>query len=449
MDKTKDNTPPATLVVKPDEEFDPKDLAKKIRERVRQKMESGFYDPDEIDRVNKFRPPIPREAEDLNRRLLGVMNSNWDAAGPLDFSTHRAGLGAKAAVLFKKFYQKFIHRFVKMSLVRQSHFNMAAKTALEEGFHLRARYLTLSEQARGLEKEATEANRRSKELEERVRFLENSLKDLDRQGIFMKNRIAKILDSVAGVVPGQPLPPDTAKALAKERSQLDSHDYTLFENIHRGSREEIKNKLGVYAQWFADAGDVLDIGCGRGELLELFRERGVAARGIDINPDMVTECRARGYEAQEADALAYLESLPDNSLGGITAIQFVEHLTTEQIARFFTLALEKLKKGGLIATETVNAKCLTTFSGAFYLDMSHVKPVHPEALKFLVERTGFEEARIEYLNPYPDHMKLNALDGAAFEGGPSAQIMPQFNANVMKLNDILYGATDYAVVGRK
>lgn len=436
-------------MVKPEEEFDPKELAAKIRERVAQKMESGFYDPDEIDRVGKFRPPMPKEAEEFQRRLMENMNANWDLAGPLDFSTHRAGLGAKLAVLFKKFYQKFVHRFVKISLTRQSHFNMAAKTALEEGFYLRARYVTLSEQSRQLEKEATEANLRSKELEEKVRLLEKSMKDLDRQSIFMKTRLSKILDTVSDVKPGEPVPAEKAQKIAKQVSQLSSHDYTLFENLHRGSREEIKKKLEVYVEWFSGASDVLDIGCGRGELLELFTERGIGASGLDINPDMVTECRARGYEAKEADAIAYLESLPDNSLGGITAIQFVEHLSTEQISRFFTLAIAKLKKDAIIATETVNAKCLTTFSGAFYLDMSHEKPVHPEALKFLAERTGYSDVRIEYLNPYPERMRLHPLKGDAFEGGPAADIMPQFNANVMKLNDILYGATDYAVVARK
>ncbi|MDH4184892.1 MAG: methyltransferase domain-containing protein [Nitrospinota bacterium] len=449
MEKAVEETGNKALVIQPEEEFDPAELAKKIRERVAQKMESGFYDQDEIDRVSKYRPPMPQEAVEFQRLLMENMNANWDVAGPLDFSTHRAGLGAKAAVLFKKFYQKFIHRFIKISLARQSHFNMAAKTALEEGFYLRARYITMSEKSRDLEREATEANKRSKELEERVRFLEKSLKDLDRQGIFLKNRIGKILDSVSSAAPGAPLPAETVRSLGKERSMLGSHDYTLFENIHRGSREEIKNKLNIYAGWFAGAKDVLDIGCGRGELLELFHERGISAKGMDYNPDMVTECRARGFDVAEADALAYLEALPDNSLGGITAIQFVEHLTTDQIARFFQLALEKLQKGAMIAAETVNARCLTTFSGAFYLDMSHVKPVHPEALKFLVERTGFSETRIEYLNPYPEHMRLHPLKGEAFEGGAAADIMPQFNANVMKLNDILYSATDYAVVARK
>ncbi|MDH4185144.1 MAG: hypothetical protein OEV92_13030, partial [Nitrospinota bacterium] len=202
MEKAVEETGNKALVIQPEEEFDPAELAKKIRERVAQKMESGFYDQDEIDRVSKYRPPMPQEAVEFQRLLMENMNANWDVAGPLDFSTHRAGLGAKAAVLFKKFYQKFIHRFIKISLARQSHFNMAAKTALEEGFYLRARYITLSEKSRDLEREATEANKRSKELEERVRFLEKSLKDLDRQGIFLKNRIGKILDSVSSAAPG-------------------------------------------------------------------------------------------------------------------------------------------------------------------------------------------------------------------------------------------------------
>jgi O-antigen chain-terminating methyltransferase len=119
------------------------------------------------------------------------------------------------------------------------------------------------------------------------------------------------------------------------------------------------------------------------------------------------------------------------------------------MVEFFTLAYDKLAAGGQIAAETINPTCLTTFSGAFYLDMSHTKPVHPLALQFMLERIGFSEVRIEYLNPYPADIRLNTLPYNDTLASFEASFIVEYNRNVEKLNNVLFTHGDFAVVAKK
>jgi hypothetical protein len=114
--------------------------------------------------------------------------------------------------------------------------------------------------------------------------------------------------------PGQPVP------------SLDSYKYLAFEDRFRGSRDDIRERIRPYVALFAGRHDVLDVGCGRGEFLDLLREAGIASRGLDMNHEMVEVCRERGLEVYEGDMVGYLESLADGSLGGLIAVQVVEHL---------------------------------------------------------------------------------------------------------------------------
>ena len=438
-------------------DFDADALCERIRKRVREKMESGFYDLNEVDWVSKFKPALPGKDE-TGKHIADALNANWDVLQPIDMGTHRPGLSGKITQLVKKFYQKFVHRFIRFSLARQARFNEAVKTAIEEVYNLRERHIFISHRlaniderlsaldktTSGVKKDVADVEENVKSLEIAMRRLSESLRDVDKQGIFLKQSVADALEELSGK-------PDCAIAdvAQAERDKLDSFDYTLFENIHRGSREEIKQRQKVYLDWFAEKKNVLDIGCGRGELLELFKENGVPALGVDINGAMVRDCVKRGLKAVEADAISYLASAAPASFDGISAVQFVEHLPVEVMARFFRNAYDKLEKGGVVAVETINAACLTTFCSAFYLDLSHVKPIHPLALQFLLERIGFDEVKIEYLNPCPDHIRLTPLAESSFSGQPWENLGSEYNQSVMKLNNVLYSHTDYAVVAVK
>jgi len=242
--------------------------------------------------------------------------------------------------------------------------------------------------------------------------------------------------------PNSQFPKPKAQSLT---SPLDSYKYVGFENEFRGSQEAIRARLESYLPIFEGASDVLDVGCGRGEFLDLLKARGVSARGLDLNHEMVEVCRARGLDVTEADVVSYLDDVPDASLGGLFAAQVVEHLQPEYLLRVLDLAFHKLRPGSPIVLETLNPACWTAFFDSFIRDITHVWPLHPETLRYLVLASGFTGARIEYRSPVPPQDKLQgvgAADGAA-------DLVETFNANVDKLNARMFTYLDYAIIGTK
>jgi SAM-dependent methyltransferase len=237
---------------------------------------------------------------------------------------------------------------------------------------------------------------------------------------------------------------------------LDAYKYVGFEDQFRGSQDTIRARLESYLPYFDSASDVLDVGCGRGEFLDLLKARGISARGLDLNHEMVEVCRARGLDVAESDAVSYLETLPDASLGGLIAVQVVEHLQPGYLLRFLELAFHKLRPGAPIVLETLNPACWTAFFDSFIRDITHVWPLHPDTLRYLVVASGFSSARIEYRSPVPPEDRLQPiarLRGELASAGQSgndaveADLVETFNANVEKLNARMFTFLDYAIVG--
>jgi O-antigen chain-terminating methyltransferase len=192
--------------------------------------------------------------------------------------------------------------------------------------------------------------------------------------------------------------PDRARASGEGPEP--EFDYFCFEERFRGTTEEIKERQRAYLPYVQGCGNVLDVGCGRGEFLELLRETGIPARGIDTNLDMVLYCRERDLDVTQTDALSYLGSLPDGSLGGIFCAQVIEHLDFQTLMNLVTLGHQKLLPEAPIILETLNPQSVDAMN-AFYLDPSHVKPIHPEMVRFLLESTGFRDVQIRYSGPDP------------------------------------------------
>ena len=221
-----------------------------------------------------------------------------------------------------------------------------------------------------------------------------------------------------------------------------------FEDLFRGTSDEITARQRDYAERFAGASDVLDLGCGRGEFLTLLRDRGIPARGIDANPEMAEVCRASGLDVRHGDALTYLVSLPDDSLGGLVALQVVEHLEPEYLVRLVETAHAKLRPGSLIVLETINAACWVAFFESYIRDITHVRPLHPDTLKFLVVAAGFEHVDVHFRAPIAETGRLQPVATADLTG-PSAEIARVINRNVERLNERLFTYLDYAVIGSK
>jgi SAM-dependent methyltransferase len=222
-------------------------------------------------------------------------------------------------------------------------------------------------------------------------------------------------------------------------------DYFGFEERFRGSEADIKERQSVYVEYFKGLDQVLDIGCGRGEFLELLTAAGIKAKGVDLDLDMVLYCQEKELDVIRGDIYAYLESLADESLGGLFAAQLVEHLEPSRVIELVNLAHRKLQSEGILIFETPNPVCLTVFARSFYMDFTHIRPVHPEAMKFLLESAGFQNVQVKFSSPVEASIRIPPLSGVAGD----AKASEEFNRGIERLNELLYGFQDYAVIGRK
>jgi SAM-dependent methyltransferase len=157
----------------------------------------------------------------------------------------------------------------------------------------------------------------------------------------------------------------------------------------RGSEDRVRERQRAYLEVLEGHGPVLDVGCGRGELLDLLRERGVDGAGVDSDPGMVARCHAKGHrEVTLADANEHLEQLAPGSLGAVFSAQFVEHLPQPALMRFLDLSHSRLRPGGVFVAETVNPHAPHALK-CFWVDPTHRHPLFPEALLVLCRMTGF------------------------------------------------------------
>ncbi len=243
------------------------------------------------------------------------------------------------------------------------------------------------------------------------------------------------LKSLAGTAPEQV----EAAVSLQEDAVLDAY-YVAFEDACRGTRREIKQGLTHYLPVFADLREqqslanlpVVDLGCGRGEWLELMREQGWQGQGIDLNPVMVEVCGEFGLTAQCLDALTYLKSLPESSVAAITGFHIIEHLPFAVLHGLFTEATRVVKAGGVILFETPNPENVLVGSHTFYHDFSHRNPVTPSAITFMAQYFGFVEVEIIRSHPYPAEAKVPGND-------PLTE----------RVNGHLCGPQDYALLARK
>jgi 2-polyprenyl-3-methyl-5-hydroxy-6-metoxy-1,4-benzoquinol methylase len=242
------------------------------------------------------------------------------------------------------------------------------------------------------------------------------------------------------------------RSAGQRSSQVERElNYVEFENRFRGSREEVGRRQAVYVPLFKDApGRVVDLGCGRGEFLEQLRQAGVEAYGVDQSADMVRVCGEHDLEARQGDVLAHLASLAEGSLGGVFCAQVLEHLDPAGVIRFFELAAAAIAPGGVLAVETLNPRSLAIFRNALYVDLGHTRPLHPMTLAFLAESAGFRQVGVRYLSPVPDQERLRQLPADAAPADPAlASLLEVANANFQRLDEVLFGPQDFAVIARR
>jgi SAM-dependent methyltransferase len=218
-----------------------------------------------------------------------------------------------------------------------------------------------------------------------------------------------------------------------------------FEDNFRGSRELIKERQRLYLPYFRDSWNVFDVGCGRGEFLELLREIGSDGWGVEINPYLVAFCRKQGLRVIEDDALSHLRSLKDGSLDGVFCAQVLEHLSVTERSEILRQAHAKLKPTGVLVAETVNPNCLSVFSDSFYMDPTHVVPIPSDLLVFELEALKFDQVQVLFSSPVPEERRLPALPSLT----GAEELAGALGRWRERLNGLLFGDRDYAVIARK
>lgn len=261
----------------------------------------------------------------------------------------------------------------------------------------------------------------------------------------LKREVVRLGEAGIPASAAAPATPRESTRASGQRDNLDGHKYLGFEDHFRGSQEDIRGRVSEYLPIFRDAHDVVDLGCGRGEFLALLRDNGIAARGVDINEAMVEVCRGQGFDVTRTDALSYLEAQPDDSIGGLFAAQVVEHLEPQYLNALLDVSFDKLRPGAPIVLETINPACWFAFFESYIRDITHVRPLHPDTLKFLLIASGFQHVDIRYRSPYPEHEKLQPIG----PNGSLGDVVETLNANVERINRLLFTWLDYAAIGRR
>ena len=359
---------------------------------------AGISSPEEIDVAALF----DRLREELRRGAAAGASPNAELAANRALAERfwpvtaerEAGGGIKGIV--KRVLRKLMRWYVEPLAADQRVFNDSVLKLVD----------ALSERA-----DASAAGR--EQAERLVRELEERLTRLERR-------------ASSG---GTPVPP----TVATQPAAATVPDYFAFESRMRGSVEAIRERQRRYVDDFRGRAPVLDIGCGRGELLALLREAGVEARGIDADADMVTYARGEGLDVEQADLIEHLDRVRERSLGGIFMGQVVEHLPAATLVRALTLAAAKLRPGGMLVAETINPLSPLALRN-YFADLTHAQPLVPETLELLARQAGFAETELRFLNE-PAERLTEPED-------------PVIAANVRRLNDLLFAPLDYALVAR-
>jgi SAM-dependent methyltransferase len=275
----------------------------------------------------------------------------------------------------------------------------------------------------------------------------------------LRAEVAEVRSSMASVQAQQDLVFRTARealaaqglstgALTELSRELSTGFEQLYEDLEdqfRGTRDQVQDKLRPYLADISAtpaSGPVIDVGCGRGEWLELLAAEGIEAYGVDVNAVVVDRCVAQGLDVRLADALDHLREIPEGSARAVTSFHVAEHLSLSTLVGLVDAALVALQPGGVLVFETPNPTNVNVGAASFYLDPTHLKPLHPQFLQFLVSQRGFASAEVRYLNP--EDVPALTIDDLAPNGE-----LARSQELVDRINWALSGPLDYSVVAHK
>jgi SAM-dependent methyltransferase len=266
------------------------------------------------------------------------------------------------------------------------------------------------------------------------------------------DRLAEELEETGSLVErflrGEPLPAPVAPDVVNARISAGLAEVQpLLLEAFRGSEEEIHHRMDLYLPDLRAAPPVLDLGCGRGELLLMLREAGVEATGIDGDPALAAAARRRGLDVVEGDVLDVLRTFGDDSRGAVTAFHLFEHLPPAILAAVLAEARRVLRQGGLLIAECPNPHALRVGAALFWQDPTHHRPLLPETLEVFLRAAGFEITRSETLHPFPADQLLMDDEGgtAALTDADMTTLAERVDRLRRRLDELLNGPRDFAV----
>jgi SAM-dependent methyltransferase len=362
----------------------------------------------------------------------------WDGDRRFPIRSHRGPWG-RLIVAVKRLLRPWVSAPQADLWERQRIFNLVLLEYLQRGDEVR-RHVLVDHEARFAHLEAVWREGLAEIMEHNDALFARADQKLDR----LRRETRRLWSSLSAALATV----ESEGGVAELGAARGAHAYLEFEDRFRGAPEEIARRMAPYVDLLRGRGAVLDLGCGRGEALEILRRAGVEARGVDASRAMVEQCREKGLSVEEGDLLAALARVAPASLGGIVSIHVIEHLPPDAVDRLVRLAWRALAPGGRLILETPNPLSLVVAARNFWIDPTHLRPVHPETLAHLVRSAGFDPVERLELRPFPASARLPelSLDGLAPELRKLAHEM-----NLLRdgLDELLFGAQDYAVVGTR
>jgi O-antigen chain-terminating methyltransferase len=363
----------------------------------------------------------------------------WSGDHEFPISSHRGPLG-RLLVAFKRLFRPLAKIPQNDLWDRQRTFNLILLEHLERLEAARADHQRRIEYQEGLDSEGIHEIMRHNDA-----LFARADQKLDRYRREARDLLGSLGAALAMVRSGEEPAVETIARAHEE------HGYLELERRYRGTEEEIRERIAAYLPYLVGlpaGAPVLDLGCGRGEALALLRDHGVAARGVDSSARMVQLCRDRGLEAVEGDLFETLAGVPEGSLGGVVSFHVIEHLPAGALDRLVRLAYRALRSGGVLILETPNPLSVVVAARNFWLDPTHVRPVHPESLKLMYELAGFDPVERLDLRPFLAGDRLPEIDLAKLPP-EQRQLADQVNRLRDRLDELLFGYQDFGMVGKK
>lgn len=280
------------------------------------------------------------------------------------------------------------------------------------------------------------------------------VEDLERE----RNKIVSELDDLQKNV--QKTLSDIGDGLVRlslEKPDKESYSYRRFEDSFRGSERKQIEKYSGYIDYFKDSKSVLDVGCGRGELLEVLRRYGIEAMGIDTDLEMVDICLRKNLNVLQADVFDFLKHSKDGGIDSVYLGMLIEHLTPREIYELLKLLSQKMSKGETLVIETINPQSFAAMSHSFVLDLTHKTLLHPLTLEFLLRELGFRNIRTVFTSPVEKQFRLQLLKEEDLRELRSKEgiskeirrILETWNKNFGALDNMVFGFQDYLTIARR